>query len=48
MEREIFEWFFQWLKLALDYEGKTIEFGKSKNSHLERDMVLRLVLSNTR
>tara|TARA_B100000085_G_scaffold142793_1_gene129955 strand:+ start:605 stop:1348 length:744 start_codon:yes stop_codon:yes gene_type:complete len=23
-------WFFQWLKLALDYEGKTIEFGKSK------------------
>ena len=24
-------WFFQWLKLALDYEGKTIEFNKSKS-----------------
>ena len=23
-------WFFQWLKLALDYEGKTIEFSPSK------------------
>ena len=23
-------WFFQWLKLALDYNGKTIEFKKSK------------------
>lgn len=25
-------WFFQWLKLALDYQGKTIEFKKSKRS----------------
>ena len=24
-------WFFQWLKLAVDLEGKTIEFGKPKN-----------------
>ena len=24
-------WFFEWLKLALDYEGKTIEFNKSKS-----------------
>ena len=23
-------WFFEWLKLALDYQGKTIEFKKSK------------------
>jgi len=23
-------WFFQWLKLAVDLEGRTIEFGKSK------------------
>jgi hypothetical protein len=25
-------WFFEWLKLALDYQGKTIEFKKSKRS----------------
>jgi hypothetical protein len=25
-------WFFEWLKLALDYEGKTIEFSPSKRS----------------
>lgn len=25
-------WFFQWLKLALDYQGKTIEFKKGKRS----------------
>ena len=32
-------WFFEWLKLALDYQGKTIEFKKVND--LVVDMVLR-------
>ena len=36
MERRDILWFFQWLKLAVDLDGKNIEFNKQKNSAMIR------------